>query len=85
MRDKHDGGIALRYKLIDRLQDIRLVERVQAARRLVEQIQVRMPQEHARQTDALALAFRKTAAELADRRLDALRQALDERQDRRLA
>ena len=44
-----------------------------------------MPQEHARQADTLPLAFRKAAAELADRRLDALRQALDEQQDRRFA
>ena len=44
-----------------------------------------MPQEHACQADALPLAFREPSAELTDRRLDALRQALDEQQDRRFA
>ena len=76
MRHEHDG--LARALLVQRFQDDRLVQAVEIARRLVKEHQRRVVQKCAGESEALALAARKRVAQLADRRVVALRQRHDE-------
>ena len=76
MRHEHDG--LARALLVQRFQDDRLVQAVEIARRLVKEHQRRVVQKRAGESEALAFAARKRVAQLADRRVVALRQRHDE-------
>ena len=77
MRHQHDGAPPL-GKIIDRPENHRLVIGVKTARRLVEQHQIGVTKKHAGQPDALFLALRKAPAQLADLRIQAVRQRIDQ-------
>lgn len=74
VRHQHDGAPPL-GKIIDRPENHRLVIGVKTARRLVEQHQIGVAKEHAGQSDALFLTLRKAPSQLADPRIQAVRQA----------
>ena len=76
MRD-HERG-ALRHQPLERGLHQRLALGIERGGRLVEQEQRRVAQDRARDRDALALAAGERDAALADRRLETLRQAVDE-------
>ena len=84
MRHQHDGAPPL-GKIIDRPENHRLVIGVKTARRLVEQHQIGVAKEHAGQSDALFLTLRKAATQLADLRIQAVRQRIDQFERGRLA
>ena len=77
MRHQHDGT-SLLGEIVDRSEDHRLVIGVKTARRLVEQHQIGVAKEHAGQSDALLLTLRKAATQLADLRIQAVRQRIDQ-------
>ena len=80
MRHEHDGPFA--RLVAQRFQNHTLVKRIEVARRLVQQHERRVVQERTCDADALALPSRKRIAQLADVRVVAVRQRLDEVMDR---
>ena len=77
VRHQHDGTPPL-GEIVDRSEDHRLVIGVKTARRLVEQHQIGVAKEHAGQSDTLLLTLRKAATQLADLRIQAVRQRIDQ-------
>ena len=72
VRHQHDGTPLL-GEIVDRSENHRLVIGVETARRLVEEHQIGVTQEHAGQSDALLLTLRKAATQLTDLRIQAVR------------
>ena len=72
------NGLAAALELVNGLHYGRLVEGIERAGGFVEQDERRVVEEDAREADALALAARKRVAQLGNRGVETLRQAVDE-------
>ena len=81
MRDATRARWSFRRLVAQRFQNHALVKRIEVARRLVQQHERRVVQERTCDADALALPSRKRIAQLADVRVVAVRQRLDEVMD----